>query len=378
MRNLKFALGLFCCLVAQINAAEIGSIKCLGGDGPNPLTDITKIQNMGVNVFDVKGTVHEFIFWERKNQIVYRNQLGKIFRLDLKSGKSFLLGSSSVSLSKVKDPDERYVTLAGSPIALDTGTNPPRWQKWSLKKRVKHLYWHRFFGRDSLFSVTSSIVRPQQQQIEVYSFGQKGVKPHICNLYSSVGEVFHLGEGHSYPNVFLYRVKKENQCTRLTYFNIQIEGELAGLPVCKLYQSGQYSTLIPGNVKEVYQFPELMTGNQNMFVVRTDHPEKNLLWDDGIYGCRFYNFGQRIPMVLNPRQTTLAVWSEEEGLSLIYPRTFENGEPVILHPLRDQIIGPVHQHHLALSSDGKTLLVLAKLKGSYESENRQLIKVTLQ
>jgi hypothetical protein len=70
MRNLKFAIGLFCCLVAQINAAEIGSIKCLGGDGPNPLTDITKIQNMGVNVFDVKGTVHEFIFWERKNQII--------------------------------------------------------------------------------------------------------------------------------------------------------------------------------------------------------------------------------------------------------------------------------------------------------------------
>jgi hypothetical protein len=221
-------------------------------------------------------------------------------------------------------------------------------------------------------------VRPNQQQIEVYSFGQKGVKPHICNLYSSFGEVFHLGEGHSYPYVFLYRVKKENQCTRLTYFNIQIEGELAGLPVCKLYQSGQYSTLIPGNVKEVYQFPELMTGNQNMFVVRTDHPEKNLLWDDGVYGCRFYNFGQRIPMVLNPRQTTLAVWSEEEGLSLIYPRTFENGEPVILHPLRDQIIGPVHQHHLALSDDGKKLLVLAKLKGSHESEHRQLIKVELQ
>jgi hypothetical protein len=333
---------------------------------------------MGVNVFDLKGTVHEFIFWERKNQIVYRNHLGKILRLDLTSGKSVLLGSSSSSLSPVKDPNERYITLVGSPITLDTGTNPPRWQKWSHKKRLKHLYWHRFFGRDSLFSVTSSFVRPHQQQIEVYSFSRKGAKPHICNLYSGVGEVFHLGEGHNYPNVFLYRVKHENQCTRLTYFNIQIEGELAGLPVCKLYQSGQYSTLIPGNVKEVYQFPELMTGNQNMFVVRTDHPEKNLLWDDGVYGCRYYNFGQRIPVVLNPRQATLAVWSEEEGISLIYPRTFDNGEPVILHLLRDQITGPIHKHHLALSDDGKTLLVLAKLRGAHEGDHRQLIKVELK
>ena len=189
MRKMNLILGLWLCVTAQINASDIGSIKCFGGDGPNPLTDITKIQNLGVTNFDLRGPVHEFVFWEKKNQIVYRNQFGKIYRLDLRSGKSVLLGSSNASLSPVKDPGERYITLVGSPITLDTATNPPRWQKWSHKKRVKHLYWHRFFGRDSLFSVTSSIVRPHQQQIEVYSFSQKG-SSHISVTSTPVWEKY--------------------------------------------------------------------------------------------------------------------------------------------------------------------------------------------
>ncbi|NBT58811.1 hypothetical protein EBT16_08520 [bacterium] len=240
------------------------------------------------------------------------------------------------------------------------------------------MYWHKFLGRDSLFSVGSSFVRPHQQRIEVYSFSRKGVKPHICNLFSDAGSFYHLGEGHVYPYVFLYGVKKEGDKTRLTYFNIQIEGELAGMPMCQLYQSGQYSTLIPGNVKEVYQFPELMVQNQNMFVVLTDHPEKNLLWDDGAYGCRYYHFGSRQPMVPNSRQAVLAVWSEDEGLSLIYPRRFEAGEPVVIRPLKDQIEGPIQRHHLILSDDGKTLFVLAKLKGGEDGQHRRLIRVSLQ
>ncbi|MFM8269120.1 MAG: hypothetical protein ACKN9V_02940 [Pseudomonadota bacterium] len=377
MKSVKLYLVVLMGIMAIAHGRDISSIKCMGGDGPNPLVDLTQIKDQDVTVFDLKGRVHEYLLWENKGKVVYRNHLGNLFSLNLQNGKSLPLGSSSIPVSVVKDAEERFVTLSGTPITLDTHLSPPQWQKWAHKNRVKHLYWHQFYGRESLFSVSSSFIRPHQQQIEVYSFSKKGVRPHICNLFSDAGGVFHLGEGHSYPYVFLYRTKKEERCTRLTYFNIQIEAGLAKHPVCRLYQSGQYSTLIPGNVKEVYQFPELMKDNQNMFVVRTDHPEKNLLWDDGVYGCRFYNFGSREPMVLNSRQAILAAWSEEEGLSLIYPRRFEAGEPVVIRPLRNQLVGPIHKHHLALSDDGKTLMILAKLKGTHGSEERNLIRVKL-
>lgn len=374
--NLK-ALCLVFSWMALAQTGDLGSYKCMGGDGPNPLSDVTQIKKFGIKVFDLKGAAQEFLLWEKKGQIAYRNQGGRIYLLNLKNGESLPFGASSISLSKVKDNEERFITLSGTPITLDTALNPPQWQQWSHKQKVKHLYWHKFLGRDSLFSVGSSFIRPHQQRIEVYSFSRKGVKPHICNLFSDADSHFHLGEGHVYPYVFLYTVKKEHENTRLTYFNIQIEGELAGLPMCELYQSGQYSRLIPGNVREVYQFPELMVNNQNMFVVHTDHPEKNLLWDDGVFGCRYYNFGSRQPMILNSRQAVLAVWNEEEGLSLIYPRRLQAGEPVVMRPLGNQIAGPINRNHLALSDDGKTLYVLAKLRGDKESLHRKLIQVSL-
>jgi hypothetical protein len=338
---------------------------------------MTPTGEMGLTLFRTQGTVSEFVVWEKKGVVVYRNQDGRIYQLFLSNGKSYPMGSTTAPLSRVKDDNDRYLTLRGRPITLDTGSSPPRWQKWSHKNGVTHLYWHRFLGTESLFSVDASFIRPNQQRIEVYSFSRKGVKPHLCNLFSNKGEIFHLGEGHTYPYVFLYKVKPEAGCTRLTYHNIQIEGEILGKPVCKLYQSGQYSTLLPGNVKGVYQFPELMTANQNMFVVRTDHPEKNLLWDDGVYGCRFYNTNGNPPMILNTKQAMWAVWDDEEGLSLVYPRKFEKGEPVVLNPLKGLIEGPIKSEHLYLTDNGKTLFVLAKPAGAEKSFPRQLIRLEL-
>lgn len=359
-------------------AKPIESIKCLGGgDGPNPLSDITSSDELGLTVFKTQGSVSEFVVWEKKGYLVYRNHEGRIYQLSLSNGKSFLMGSSTAPLSRVKDDHDRYLTLKGRPYTLDTGINPPRWQKWSHKNGVTHLYWHKFFGDDSLFSVDASFIRPNQQRIEVYSFSRKGVKPHLCNLFSNQGEIYHLGQGHVYPYVFLYKVKPEAGSTRLTYHNIQIEGELLGKPVCKLYKSGQYSTLLPGNVKAVYQFPELMTSNLNMFVVATDHPEKNLLWDDGVYGCRFYKTNGNPPMVLNTKQPMWAVWDEEEGLSLVYPRKLVNGEPAVLNPLKGLIEGPIKSEHLYLSDNGKVLYVLAKPRGSDPNNGRLLIRVEL-
>lgn len=359
-------------------ADGIQSIKCLGGgDGPNPLTDISALKGLGMTAFEPVGNIQEFVYWDKKGLVAYRNSEGKIYQMSLHSGKSYLTARSSWPLSLVKDDKETFLALRDRPVTLDTGLNPPQWRKWGYQNGIRHLYWHRFLGGDALFSVGASFIRPNQQRIEVYSFSRKGIKPHLCNLFSNNGEIYHLGEGHTYPYVFLYKVKMENNCTKLSYYNIQIEGDLIGKPVCRLYQSGQYSTSIPGNVKEVYQFPELMTNNQNMFVVWTSHPEKNLLWDDGDYGCRFYNLGGAEPVVLNSKQPILTVWNEKDGLSLIYPRKFEKGEPVVIHPLRDLIEGPIKREHLALSDDGRTLVVLAKVRDGSNHQGKKIIVVNL-
>jgi len=364
--------------ITSANARDLGSIKCFGGgDGPNPLMDLTHLQDLGVTGFETQGEIQEFVLWESKGSVVYRNSEGKIYQLALNGGKNTLLAKSRWPISRVKEDTNTFLALRDRAVTLDTGFSPPRWQTWAYKNGLRHLYWHRFLGTESLFSVASSFVRPHQQRIEVYSFSRKGVKPHICNLFSNQGEFFHLGEGHQYPHVFLYKVKKEGDSTRLSYYNIQIEGEIAKLPVCRLYQAGQYSTLIPGNVREVYSFPDLMTTNTNLFVVRTDHPERNLLWDDGIYGCRYYHLENREPIVLNPKHAMIAVWSDSEGLSIIYTRKFEKGEPIVIRPLRDLIEGPIKKEHLALSNNGKELFVLARPRGSQTGTKRQLMRVTL-
>lgn len=364
-------------LVSPIaHGGSLSSIKCQGGDGPNPLTDITKQFSPRVELLDTEGSVQELLFWEGKRLIAYRNHRGVIYGLPLGGHKSYRLGNSRFPLSQVKDSNDRYLSLKNRATVLDTEFST--WLNWPHHREVRHLYWHRFLGRESLFSIHSSLVGPRQQRMEVLSFNDRGIKPHLCNLIAPPGEIFHLGEGHVYPYVFLYKVKKGNNSTQVSYFNIQIEGELVGLPTCRLYQAGHYSTRIPGNVTEVYQFPELMQGNNNMFVVKTDHPERQLLWDDGTYGCRYYQFGGKDPMVLNSKQAVLATWDEAEGLNLIYPRRIIDGQPMTISLLKGEVVGPIQREHLALSDDGKTLLVAAELKNAPTHSGRKIIRINLQ
>lgn len=375
--TLKLAGFLFLLAILSGNLrAEISSVKCQGGDGPNPLKLLEGLKE-NVSQYIPIGEVQEFLVLESRNSLIYRNHQGMIYELNLGSGKSRKVASSQWPLSKLKDDNDRFVTLKNSATVLDLGTQPPHWRWWSHKNSLRHVYWHRFLGKETLFSVDPYQVSESKQQISIYSFSRRGVKPHLCNLYANKGEHFFLGEGHVYPYIFLYKIKKEGNCTHLSYFNIQIEGELLGKPMCQLYTSGQYSTSLPGNVLEVYQFPELMQGNHNMFVVRTDDPDKNLLWDDGIYGCRFYNFGKSVPMVLNSKQAVLAAWSELGGLSLVYPRKLDKGEPTILRPLFGLLQGPITQGDLVLSDDGKWLYVLAHTRDQSPHESKRFIRVNL-
>jgi hypothetical protein len=189
---------------------EIQSMKCQGGDGPNPLTDLTGSQKTRITVFETKGNVSEFVLWDWKRSVAYRNKQGEIYELFLSNGKSRGLARSSSPLSQVKDEHDRFLTLRNHPITLDTSYTPSQWRKWSHKSGVDHLYWHRFLGKDSLFSVSSKKhLLSDQQRLEVYSFSHKGVKPHLCNLYAKKGQHYHLGEGHVYPFIFLYRTEKQ-------------------------------------------------------------------------------------------------------------------------------------------------------------------------
>ncbi|NBX93492.1 MAG: hypothetical protein EB078_01930 [Proteobacteria bacterium] len=377
MRRSGLLIATLVFLNSAAQAIPLTSVKCMGGDGPNPLTDVSDNLGIGVEVLPTEGSVQEFLFWSNKQTVAYRNDYGRIYSLPLRGGRQIHLANSRNPLSSIKDDNNRFLSLRGRATVLDTESSPLMWRSWPHYREIKHLYWHRFLGRESLFSVGASFYRPRQQQIEVLSFSSRGIKPHICNLIAPQGQIFYLGEGHVYPYVFLYTIKKTGDNTQVNYFNIQIEGELLGKPTCLLYKSGQYSTVIPGNVTEVYQFPELMEGNHNMFVVKSDHPEKNFLWDDGTYGCRYYQFGEREPMVLNPRQPILTTWDDQDGLSIIYPRKTLDGQPLILRLLGNKLMGPVRKEHMVLSDDGRQLFVAARLKDPKEGRNRKLIRIEL-
>ncbi|NBW99637.1 hypothetical protein EBR03_08710, partial [bacterium] len=90
--------------ITSANARDLGSIKCFGGgDGPNPLMDLTHLQDLGVTGFETQGEIQEFVLWESKGSVVYRNSEGKIYQLALNGGKNTLLAKSRWPISRVKE-----------------------------------------------------------------------------------------------------------------------------------------------------------------------------------------------------------------------------------------------------------------------------------
>lgn len=351
------------------------SVSCMGGEGPGPMYDLSQILPPGVSLLPIHEPVQDFIVLPKKKHLVYRNLDSQLREVCLKTFTKFPLLDSDLPLSKVVDEDERLLLQAGRPSILDTQATNLAWHHYPANFELKHLYWKRSgsYGPKVLYSLESVFITPDQQQIKIYSFLDGQAKPFECNLPSTKGEIFHIGEGHEYPYIFLYKVRKDGTDSRVVSYKVKINGVL-GNNQCRLYMVKPYAQKIAGNILSIHKFPALEESSHEMFVVETDVKEKSFLWDDGPNDCRYYNLGGRKPVILNHKVPVIATIEPKEGITLIYPRKKMGGNPIYVRPLEDIASGAFGPEHVSLSDDGKTLWVANQLRGE---AGRLLFKVDL-
>jgi len=288
--------------VAAMNATAVSETRCGGGDGPKPLADISTTFEASVKGISTQGSVQEFLFSERDNAVIYRNEEGGIFKNGL-TGPSTKIAESGTPMSRLTSDRQRYLAAESTPWVYDR-----KYQRWYNYKLDARPFRHLFFDNNSLYSVSASYDAKNNQKFTVYRYDVGGTvaQPVCYSLQSPPGQHLTLAEGHSYPWAYLYRTFNSPTGKKISFYGLNV-GNL-----CAIKPFDDYTRDISGPVKRAHVFPEI--GNQT-FAVEVDHPTHNLLWEHN--GCRYFHTdGQAL--VLSYRHPIMATWSEDKGMSLIY------------------------------------------------------------
>ena len=335
--------------------------RCGGGgdSGPKPLMDISGSFSQDTKMLPSVGSPQEFVFWEKSNRLVYRNENHDV--LASFQGSAFSttrFAPSSRPLSRITDPEEHFLAAESSPTYFDKKRN--RWFHFSLDARpFRHLFWNR--GR--LYSISARINEKNTQYINVYEYrpGDAAAQPICKTIVAENGQHFRLAEGHSFPNVYFYR-ESQGQSGRL----ISIYGMDVSF-FCKIVGISNYTREIAGPVKSVHLMPKV-----NGLVVEVDHPTRNLLWDNE-QGCRYFNIQGRKPLILNYGKPLIATWNPEEGMTLI---DLNEETKATLGWGRDYDgITELEQKDVWLANDGVRLFLTPKFS---DTRDRWLFKMTLR
>jgi hypothetical protein len=330
---------------SSFGLSPITSQACRGGGGgPVPLFDISHKFTQGHSKIETVGSVSEYLYWESRNTLVYRNPHNELYLKPLKSDSNFLTYLYS-PISRLIDPREKYLMVAQDTKYLDISEPHLMWHSYSTKYPVsRHLFWGNENGRDVLYSL-SNLYRPKEciQTLIIYRYGTGEHKPSSCSLKATAEEQFFIGEGHSYPYAILYKTTPDKKGgTNLFLYSVDVRralenGSDEGLPKCVLTPlfppSVGSSISVPGNVKAVYHLP-----NQNgilqpfsSFAIKTDDPTENLLWlyrKTGISAlrCESFNFNGREAFVLNTNRSIITTWAPEEGAKIVLPELKEEAQ----------------------------------------------------
>ncbi len=180
------------------------------------------------------------------------------------------------------------------------------------------------------------------------------------------GEKFFAGEGHTYPDAFIYKARPtaDKKGTEVALYNLRVGNPAGGVlqpHQCTPIPATNRVITVPGNVTAVYQLPD-QNGAMKYpsYAIKTDDPVHNLLWiyrTDILtpYRCHSYDFAGRKPFVLNPKRSVIATWAEGEGITLVYPQRKEQAK--IFPGLRAH---DLKETDFWLADSGKKLFVATK------------------
>lgn len=288
-------------------AAPDFSRRC-GGDGPQPFLDLTGAAPK-TKVVPVKGSIKEFLYWEHRDSLVYRNERNEVLSYSFGSHHTAYFGGSQAALSPVIDAKESMLLLQGVNWLF---TTDGWWRNYySSADRPQHLFWDGKLLYD-LDDQQFGPKYPQQLNIHRYRVGFSSARP-LCQWKAPVGKVFKLAEGSEFPNLTLYTVEKSAQGNKVTLYEMDVR-------TCTVKNGFAYSDLFDGDILAVHRFVKL-----NSYAIHVDHPTKNLMWDYGT-GCHYYDIGKGPALVPNHSRPIVATWDASDGLKVMNLKMRSRGE----------------------------------------------------
>lgn len=290
------------CAAAQALPAVVE--RCWGGDGPHPLIDMGSLAPK-VRSVRTRGSVKEFVVWEKKNAVVFRNDSNQVFVNYLASGSLQFQGQSNLPLAKLASAQESGLVAHGLGWVWDWITG--KWKPFGpIGSVFSHLYWQ----GETLYTMADPLVSTNRgYEFYRYGEGDTGKKP-FCSLKSVAlggSESYGLVHGSEYPNVYLHSTRTlARNYSVLTIAQVDLQR-------CEVVREFDYSAYpLKASVKDVYRYEA-----EDTVGVWLDSPNENLLWDTGGALCKYYDVPADSLVPLQSRSPLLAVWAKQDGLSLL-------------------------------------------------------------
>jgi hypothetical protein len=294
------ALVFLSAFAASASEAPLERARC-GGDGPQPFFELSDLQPKS-KVLHTRGNVREFLYWETRNALVYRNDYRELRAHYFQDKVDKYFSPMSLPLARVTDPGEQFLLTDRANWFFYRGN----WKAFrSEAKHPRHLFWDRTLFDSWLYSLDNVKNAAGRQELRIFRYraGAQSAKLD-CVLLAHPGEELKEAEGARYPFVPLYTVKAVSGGEKLSLWHLDVRS-------CALVHMGTYPDPVPGRVQAVHRFESI-----GSYAIKVDHPTLNLLWDYGT-GCRFHDIGNGELLVPNHSRPLIGSWDSTDGLWLM-------------------------------------------------------------
>lgn len=279
-------------------APAYGRTSC-GGEGPQPFVTVGKTPQLPMKKIWTKGPVEDFVLRDT-GQLIYRNQRKWAYALGNSHGIS--LGFVPRDLQSVGGGYGRFL------LTHDSGQDSASVIDLLTKKKfhtqvplgATPLFWHQrilFWGLKKKTSSTRSVLEVSHQ------LPHSSATQHMCTVTWSGPQDLDVVSGSRFPGVLLYSTLPVGAGDQLAFYNLDVR-------TCKVKPIAAYGEPTSGPVQSVHYFKSV-----GGWAVQMDHPQNNLLWDNG-QKCRYYNLGNQPLIPLEAGEPVVATWSGRDGLSL--------------------------------------------------------------
>ncbi len=235
MKKLRLHYSIIIVLFITSSGYSSLSRKFCGGDGPLPFT---KVNNTFFEFKEEKNSlsIKDFIFLENTKTMIARTESHELWLFPFDSNDTKFLNYSNLPISKIYDPDERYIMTNEGGWLLDL-KNSQHWSKLVVyKKPLEPIYW--MSQKLYLMNVTTNTF---SKNLNIFIYNpSKSLIHRKCSIKHKYSKNLRLMKGGEYPYAGLYDFKIGNKNV-ITFFKLNIE-------TCALKTVGSYTEAFDGKI----------------------------------------------------------------------------------------------------------------------------------